>query len=55
MRQIENAVGPVARENPHYTLELADLLWDEGYFETRMLAAYLLGCILRKRNACSPA
>jgi hypothetical protein len=45
MRQIENAVGPVARENPHYALELADLLWDEGYFETRILAAYLLGCI----------
>jgi hypothetical protein len=45
MRQIETAVAPVARENPHYSLELADLLWDEGYIETRMLAAYLLGCI----------
>jgi hypothetical protein len=43
VRQIENAIGPIARENPHYTLELADLLWDEGYLETRMLAAYLLG------------
>ena len=45
VRQIENAVGPIARENPHDALELADLLWDEGYIETRMLAAYLLGCI----------
>lgn len=45
VRQIENAVAPIARENPHYALELADLLWDEGYIETRMLAAYLLGCI----------
>ena len=44
-RQIENAIGPIARENAHYALELADLLWDEGYIETRMLAAFLLGCI----------
>ena len=45
MRQIENAIGPTAAENPHYALELADLLWDEGYIETRLLAAYLLGRI----------
>ncbi len=45
MRQIENAISPVAAENPHYALELADLLWDEGYIETRMLAAFLLGRI----------
>jgi len=45
MRQIENAIGPIAAENPHYALELADLLWDEGYIETRMLAAFLLGRI----------
>lgn len=45
VRQIENVIGPIARENPHYALELADLLWDEGYLETRMLAAHLLGCI----------
>ncbi len=44
-RQIENAIGPIARENAYYALELADLLWDEGYIETRMLAAFLLGCI----------
>ena len=45
MREIENAIGAVAAENPHYALELADLLWDEGYIETRLLAAYLLGRI----------
>lgn len=45
MRQIENAIGPTAMENPHYALELADLLWDEGYIETRLLAAFLLGRI----------
>lgn len=45
MRQIQNAIGPIAAENPHYALELADLLWDEGYIEMRLLAAYLLGRI----------
>jgi len=45
MRQIEKAIGPIAAENPHQALELADLLWDEGYIETRLLAAFLLGRI----------
>jgi hypothetical protein len=45
MRQIENAIGTIAAENPHYALELADLLWDEGHIETCLLAAYLLGRI----------
>jgi hypothetical protein len=45
MRQIEKSIGPTAAENPHYALELADLLWDEGYIETRLLAAFLLGRI----------
>ena len=43
IRQIEGAIGPLANENPHYALELADLLWDEGYLETRLMAAFLLG------------
>ncbi len=43
MRQIEKAIGAYRMENPHYALELADLLWDEGYIETRLLAAFLLG------------
>jgi hypothetical protein len=45
MRQIQNVIGPIATENPHKALELADLLWDEGYTETRLLAAFLLGRI----------
>lgn len=45
IRQIENAIGSIAMENPHNALELADQLWDEGYLETRLLAAYLLGRI----------
>ena len=45
MRQIEKSIGAIAAENPHYALELADLLWDEGYIETRLLAAFLLGRI----------
>jgi hypothetical protein len=31
LRQIEVSLGPLAKENPHYALELADTLWDEGY------------------------
>lgn len=45
IRQIENSIAALAAENPHYALELADLLWDEGFLETRLLAAFLLGCI----------
>jgi len=45
IRQIENAIGPIAFVNPHYALELADRLWDEGYLEMRLLAAFLLGRI----------
>jgi len=45
LRQIENELRTVAEENPHYALELADALWDEGALETRLLAAFLLGRI----------
>jgi hypothetical protein len=45
LRQIENELRTVAEANPHYALELADLLWDEGALETRLLAAFLLGRI----------
>jgi len=45
LRQIENELRTVAEENPHYALELADVLWDEGALETRLLAAFLLGRI----------
>ncbi|HEY6074652.1 MAG TPA: DNA alkylation repair protein [Anaerolineales bacterium] len=45
MRQIEQELGKLASENPATALDLADLLWDEGYLELHMLAAFLLGRI----------
>jgi hypothetical protein len=45
LRQIENELGPLAARQPIQALELADALWDEGWLETRLLAAYLLGRI----------
>jgi hypothetical protein len=43
LRQIETELSPVAEKNPIEALELADALWDEGWLETRLLAAFLLG------------
>ena len=45
LRHIENELGPVAEKRPIQALELADALWDEGWLETRLLAAYVLGRI----------
>lgn len=45
LTQIENEIKATAEENPHFALELADMLWDEGALETRLLAAFLLGRI----------
>ena len=45
LRQIETELGPVAERQPFQALELADALWDEGWLETRLLAAFLLGRI----------
>ncbi|MCC6299203.1 MAG: DNA alkylation repair protein [Anaerolineales bacterium] len=45
LRQIETELSPVAESNPIQALELADALWDEGWLETRLLAAFLLGRI----------
>lgn len=45
LRQIETELGPVAEKKPIQALELADALWDEGWLETRLLAAFLLGRI----------
>lgn len=45
LRQIENELASVAEKQPIRALELADALWDEGWLETRLLAAYLLGRI----------
>lgn len=45
LRHIETELGPLAEQNPLQALELADALWDEGWLETRLLAAFLLGHI----------
>lgn len=45
LRHIENELTPLAEKKPLQALELADALWDEGWLETRLLAAYLLGRI----------
>ena len=45
LRHIENELGPLAARKPIQALELADALWDEGWLETRLLAAFLLGRI----------
>jgi hypothetical protein len=45
LRQLEKELGPVAEGQPIQALELADALWDEGWLETRLLAAFLLGRI----------
>jgi hypothetical protein len=45
LRQIEKELGPVAEGQPLRALELADALWDEGWLETKLLAAFLLGRI----------
>ena len=45
LRQIEKELGPVAEQQPILALELADALWDEGWLETKLLAAFLLGRI----------
>jgi hypothetical protein len=45
LRQIEKELGPIAERQPVQALELADALWDEGWLETKLLAAFLLGRI----------
>ena len=45
LTHIENELRAVAEANPHFALELADVLWDEGALETRLLASFLLGRI----------
>src|SRR5574340_682382 len=45
IRQIELELSDIAADNPAQALDLADLLWDQGYLEMHMLAAFLLGRI----------
>lgn len=41
--QIENELRPIAEANPAFAIDLADVLWEDGSLETRLLAAFLLG------------
>jgi hypothetical protein len=50
LKQIEMELGQLASANPSEALDLADLLWDEGYLETLLLAAFLLGRIPPQEN-----
>ena len=45
LRQLETDLGFQGEERPGELLLLADALWRDGYLETRLLAAYLLGRI----------
>lgn len=47
VRQIEQELAPIASapQNADAALALADRLWDEGWLETRLLAAFVLGRI----------
>jgi hypothetical protein len=45
LRHIETELGPLAEQKPIPALTLADALWDDGWLETRLLAAFLLGRI----------
>lgn len=54
LRQIEIELAPLAASNPDQALELADRLWDEGWLETRLLAASLLGKLTPREERLLP-
>ena len=45
IRHLELELGSRTRQDNEGGMALADRLWDEGNYESRTLAAYLLGCI----------
>ncbi len=45
LRQIEMELSPLASTFPEQAMALTDALWKDGYLETRLLAATLLGRI----------
>lgn len=45
LRQIEMELGPLAATFPEQAMTLTDNLWKDGYLESRLLAAILLGRI----------
>jgi len=44
-RQIERELAPLAETHPQEAVALTRALWEAGSLESRLLAAYLLGCI----------
>ena len=54
LKQIENDLAPLAATNPGAALDLADRLWDEGWLETRLLAASILGKIPPREQRLLP-
>jgi len=50
MRQIEMELGPLTATFPEQAMALTDALWKDGYLESRLLAAALLGRIHPETN-----
>jgi hypothetical protein len=42
VQELQAALAPVFRELPAPSLALADLLWEKGYYEERVLAVFIL-------------
>ena len=43
MKQLELELGGIVQKDPEHALPLADMLWEDGFLESRMLASFLLG------------
>lgn len=54
LKHIETELAPLAAANPTQVLELADQLWDEGWLEMCLLAAFLLGRIPPREERLLP-
>ncbi len=54
LKRIETELAPLATSNPEAALGLADHLWDEGWLETRLLAASILGRIPPREERLLP-
>ena len=50
LRTLFSKLSPLASKNPETTLKLANLLWDENIFETRILAIRLLSSLPAEKN-----
>jgi len=44
LRQIESELAPLAENRPHEAINLIKILWEADSLESRLLAAFLLGC-----------